>query len=104
MRVAVVGVGAVGGYFGGRLARTVGDVAFVARGETLAALQRDGLRVDSITGDFTVHPAQAYSSPPEVGVVDVVLVAVKAWQVAHLAPTLRPLLHPASVVVPLENG
>jgi len=104
MRVAVVGVGAVGGYFGGRLARTLDDVAFVARGETLAALRRGGLRVDSIAGDFVVQPARAHASPDEVGAVDAVLVAVKAWQVTELAPTLRPLLHPMTVVVPLQNG
>jgi 2-dehydropantoate 2-reductase len=104
MRVAVVGVGAVGGYFGGRLARTLENVVFLARGETLAALQHAGLRVDSIAGNFVIHPVRAYANPAEVGAVDVVLVAVKAWQVTGLAPTLRPLLHPATVVVPLQNG
>jgi len=104
MRVAVVGVGAVGGYFGGRLARSGVDVSFIARGQTLAALQHAGLRVDSIGGDFVVEPAHAHASASEAGAVDVALVAVKAWQVTELAPTLRPLLHPQTVVVPLQNG
>ena len=104
MRVAVVGAGAVGGYFGGRLARTHNNVTFIARGETVAAMRRDGLRVDSIAGDFLVKPAEAYADPAEAGAVDVVLVAVKAWQVSDLAPTLRPLLHSMTVVVPLQNG
>jgi 2-dehydropantoate 2-reductase len=104
MRVAVVGVGAVGGYFGGRLARSGVDVRFIARGETLAALQHGGLRVDSIAGDFVIDPARAFANPAELGAVDVVLVAVKAWQVDGLAPTLRSLLHPQTVVVPLQNG
>jgi 2-dehydropantoate 2-reductase len=104
MRVAVVGIGAVGGYFGGRLARAGEDVAFIARGETLAALRRRGLVVASINGDFALQPVRAYGEAREVGVVDVVLVTVKAWQVADVAPTLRPLLAAHTVVVPLQNG
>jgi len=104
MRVAVVGVGGVGGYFGGRLAQSGVEVVFVARGETLAALRGSGLRVDSIAGDFAVRPVRAAGSPAEAGPADVVLVAVKAWQVEALAPTLEPLLAPGAVVVPLENG
>jgi len=104
MRVAVVGVGGVGGYFGGRLAQSGVEVVFVARGDTLAALRGSGLRVDSIAGDFAVRPVRAAGSPAEVGPADVVLVAVKAWQVEALAPTLEPLLGPGTVVVPLENG
>ena len=104
MRVAVFGVGAVGGYFGGRLAQTGEEVVFIARGETLGALRTSGLRVDSVAGDFVVKPAKASGDPQAVGPVDIVLVAVKAWQVADVAPTLRPLIGAETAVVPLENG
>jgi 2-dehydropantoate 2-reductase len=104
MRVAVFGVGAVGGYFGGRLAQAGEDVVFIARGETLGALRTSGLRVDSVAGDFVVKPANASGDPQAVGPVDIVLVAVKAWQVADVAPALRPLIGTETAVVPLQNG
>src|SRR5436190_5306901 len=104
MKTAVFGVGGVGGLFGGRLAHSGEDVVFVASGEHLRAIRRDGLRVDSISGDFVVRPAQAADDPSEVGPVDVVLVAVKGWQVPEAAQAMRPLVGPETVVVPLLNG
>lgn len=79
MRIAIFGAGAVGGYFGGRLAEAGEDVIFIARGDHLHAMQANGLRVDSIGGDFVVHPVQATDNPAEVGEVDAVIVGVKAW-------------------------
>jgi 2-dehydropantoate 2-reductase len=104
MRIAVFGTGGVGGYFGGRLAHAGEDVVFIARGEHLRALRSDGLRVDSPDGDFTVFPAQAAEDPQEVGPVDAVILGVKAWQVGQAAEAMRPLIGPASFVVPLQNG
>jgi 2-dehydropantoate 2-reductase len=104
MRVAVFGTGGVGGYFGGRLAEAGHDVFFLARGAHLEAMRRDGLHVDSIAGDFVVRPARAFENPSEVGPVDVVLVAVKAWQVPDAGRAMAPLLGPETFVVPLENG
>lgn len=104
MRIAVVGVGGVGGYFGGRLAQAGENVVFIARGEHLRALQTQGLRVESIRGDFAVQPAQATDDPASVGVVDVVLVGVKAWQVPEVARQMQPMVGPETIVVPLENG
>lgn len=104
MRVAVFGAGAVGGYFGGRLAEAGEDVVLIARGEHLRALQRHGLRVESIAGDFSVDPVEATDDPKAVGVVDAVLVAVKAWQVPEAARAMRPLVGSDTFVVPLENG
>lgn len=104
MKIAVFGTGAVGGYFGGRLAEAGEDVVFLARGETLRALQNDGLRVTSILGNFRISPARATGDPAAVGPVDVVLVGVKAWQVAAAALLMRPLVGPSTVVVPLQNG
>jgi len=104
MRIAVFGTGGVGGYFGGRLAQAGEDVVFIARGEHLRALRTHGLRVESLKGDFIVQPAQAAEDPAEVGVVDAVLVGVKAWQVTEAADRLRPLVGPETFVVPLQNG
>jgi len=85
MRVAVFGTGGVGGYFGGRLAQAGEEVIFIARGEHLQAMERNGLHVESIQGDFTIQPAQATSDPAQVGPVDAVLLGVKAWQVSEAA-------------------
>ncbi|MFX1554477.1 MAG: 2-dehydropantoate 2-reductase [Promethearchaeota archaeon] len=104
MRIAVFGTGAVGSYFGGRLAKAGEDVVLIARGENLKALQKDGLRVDSAKGDFVVKPVQATDDPVQVGVADVVLVGVKAWQVPEAAEAVRPLVGPKTFVVPLQNG
>jgi 2-dehydropantoate 2-reductase len=104
MRVAVFGAGAVGSYFGGRLAQAGHSVAFVARGKAKEALRRAGLRVSSIAGDFEVKPAEASDTPAEIGVVDVVLVGVKAWQVGEAAAAMLPIVGPQTLVVPLLNG
>jgi 2-dehydropantoate 2-reductase len=104
LKIAVFGAGGVGGYFGGRLAEAGEHVAFVARGAHLEALRRDGLQVDSIAGDFRVRPVEAASDPTQIGPADVVLVAVKAWQVEDVARAILPLLGPTSMVVPLQNG
>jgi 2-dehydropantoate 2-reductase len=101
---AVFGTGAVGGYFGGRLAEAGHDVRFIARGRHLAAIREHGLRVSSVDGDFLVRPAQAAADPAGVGQVDVVLLGVKAWQVPEAAGAIGPLLGDRSFVVPLQNG
>lgn len=104
LRFAVFGTGAVGGYFGGRLAEAGEDVRFVARGRHLAAIREHGLRVTSMAGDFTVHPARVSDDPAELGPVDVVLLGVKAWQVPEAATALRPLVGERTFVLPLQNG
>jgi 2-dehydropantoate 2-reductase len=104
VRIAVFGSGGVGGYFGGRLAESGEDVHFIARGRHLAAIRDHGLRVSSVDGDFVVRPAQVTDTPSSLGPVDVVLVAVKAWQVLEAAEALRPLVGDRTFVVPLQNG
>src|SRR5512142_2030300 len=98
MRVAVFGTGGVGGYFGGKLAQAGEDVAFIARGAHLEAMKTEGLRVDSLKGDFRLSPLQAYGSTEEVGPVDVVILGVKTWQVPEAASTLMPLMREATFV------
>jgi 2-dehydropantoate 2-reductase len=104
MRIAVFGTGAVGGYFGGRLAQAGESVVFVARGRTLDALREDGLRVFSIAGDFEVKPAEATDQPAQAGAVDYVILGVKAWQVPEAAVAIKPLVGPQTAVLPLLNG
>lgn len=104
MRIAIYGTGGVGGYFGGRLAEAGEDVTFIARGEHLAAIQRDGLRVKSVAGDFHIAEVQATDDPATVGKVDCVILAVKAWQVAEAVNAMRPMIGPDTFVVPFENG
>ena len=103
MKIAIVGVGGVGGYFGGKLAQSgKHDVVFVARGATLDALRTRGLRVDSINGDFAVERVNATDRPTKI--VDAVVFCVKAWQIPEAARHVAPIVGPETVVVPLENG
>lgn len=104
MKIAVFGAGGVGGYYGGRLAQAGEDVSFVARGAHLQAIQTNGLRVDSIRGDFTVPNAAAFEHPSQVGTVDFVLLGVKAWQVPEAAEAIKPMLGEQTGVVFLGNG
>jgi 2-dehydropantoate 2-reductase len=104
MRIAVVGAGGVGGYFGGRLAAAGEDVTFIAINATLEALRTRGLRVESALGDFVVEHVKATDDAGSVGAVDVVLMCVKAWQVAEATRSILPLLGKDTAVVPLENG
>ena len=104
MKIAIVGAGAVGGYFGARLAMDGHDVVFIARGDTLASLRAGGLRVDSILGDIVLPAVVATDDPTTVGQVDVVLLAVKSWQVAEATQVLRPLVNADTLILPLQNG
>ncbi|MGE5443787.1 MAG: ketopantoate reductase family protein [Ignavibacteriales bacterium] len=104
MRIAVVGAGVVGGYFGGHLAHAGEDIVFVERGRTLQALREHGLQVESVDGNFIVRSAQATDNPKSVGAVDMVLLAVKGWQVLGAIETIRPLMGPDTFVVPLMDG
>lgn len=104
MRIAVVGAGGVGGYFGGKLAKAGVDTTFLVRGRTLDALRTRGLRVDSIAGDFVVDRVNATDDPASIGVVDVILMTVKAWQIPEAASRLTPMIGAETVVVPMENG
>ena len=81
MRIAIFGVGGAGGYFGAQLARAGEEVVFIARGEHLDAIRREGLRVETSEGEMVIRPFRATDDPAEVGAVDAVLVGVKSWQV-----------------------
>lgn len=106
MRIAVIGAGGVGGYFGARLAAAGEDVGFVARGAHLEAMRRDGLKVESALGNLIVKPVQAASVPAELGggPFDLVVIAVKLWSTADAIAAARPLVGPTTAVVSFQNG
>ncbi|HEY9075211.1 MAG TPA: 2-dehydropantoate 2-reductase [Anaerolineaceae bacterium] len=104
MRIAVVGAGAVGGYYGGRLAQAGEDVIFIARGENLRALRENGLRVESVRGDFTLPHVQATDDPSGIGSVDTILLCVKTWQMPAALQSIRPLVGAGTAVLTLQNG
>ncbi|MGH2555619.1 MAG: ketopantoate reductase family protein, partial [Actinomycetota bacterium] len=103
MKIAVIGVGGVGGYFGGRLAQAGEDVHFIARGEHLRALSERGLRVRSVRGDFETR-VQATDDPKEIGPSDHVLFCVKSFATQEAAKSLMPLIGPDTAVVSFQNG
>ncbi|MFT4173984.1 MAG: 2-dehydropantoate 2-reductase [Rhodocyclaceae bacterium] len=104
MRIAVVGAGGVGGFFGARLAAAGYDVTFVARGAHLAAMQAKGLRVLSQLGDMHIEKPQLVDSPTKLGTVDLVIVAVKLWDTEQLARDLAPVVARGAAVVSFQNG
>ncbi len=104
MRIAVMAAGAVGGYFGGRLAAAGHDVSFIARGAQLAAIRDNGLKIESPLGDLHLDNVRATSDPKDVGPVDVVLFAVKLWDTETAAETAKPLVGPQTRVITLQNG
>jgi 2-dehydropantoate 2-reductase len=104
MRIAVMAAGAVGGYFGARLAAAGHDVAFIARGAHLEAIRQHGLKVESQLGNLHLKSVQATSDPAEVGPVDIVLFAVKLWDSETAAALARPLVGPNTRVITLQNG
>lgn len=104
MRIAVMGTGGVGGYFGGRLAAAGEDVTFVARGAHLEAMRGGGLRIESALGDLLLQPVKATERPAEIGPVDVVLFTVKLWDTDAAARAIRPLVGPGTAVVTFQNG
>ncbi len=103
MKIVIAGAGAIGGYIGARLARAGADVVLFARGPHLEAMRNRGLRVTSAEGDFEVKP-DVSGDLATIGQADVVFLGVKAHALTSLAPTLRPLFRPDTVVVSTQNG
>ena len=104
MRIAVVGAGGVGGGFGAALAEAGADVTFIARGAHLAAMKRQGLKVQGGSGDTHLVPIRATDNPAEIGKVDIVLFCVKLWDVESAGQQIKPLIGPDTAVIPLQNG
>jgi 2-dehydropantoate 2-reductase len=109
VKIAVVGLGGVGGYFGGKIARKYAGssehrVVFVARGAHLAAIGSDGLLLKTVEGDFRVKPDLATDNLTEAGRCDLIFFSVKEYDLEATATTLIPLLHEKTVVLPVLNG
>lgn len=104
MKIAVVGAGGVGGYFGARLAASGEDVWFIARGKHLEAMRKNGLRVASDNGDLTIQPVQATDDATQIGPCDVVMIAVKLWSTQEALDQAAPLVGPDTGVVSFQNG
>lgn len=104
MRIAVIGAGGVGGYFGGRLAQAGHDVTFVARGRHLAALRERGLTIESARGNATVAAASATDDPAALAPCDIVMFCVKLWDVESAAQRIAPLVAGGGAVIPFQNG
>src|SRR5687768_13423864 len=103
MKVCIYGAGAIGGWLGVKLARTGCDVSVVARGATLSVLQEQGLRLQQ-GGEALSAPVRVSASPAELGVQDLVVVAVKAPSMSDVAAAIAPLLGPQTIVLTAMNG
>lgn len=104
MRVAVMGSGGLGGYFGALLARGGSELSFIARGAHLDAMRRDGLRIEGGPDPFHLEHVRATDDPGEVGPVDVVMVCVKLWDTETAVRQLRPMVGPDTTLVSFQNG
>ena len=104
MKIAVIGTGGVGGYFGGKLAQNGHEVYFLARDKHLEAMREHGLQVKSMDGDFCIQPVNASDNLEDFPQVDLILVCTKAEQVEKIAPELGQLLHDETLILPLQNG
>lgn len=105
MKIAVMGSGGVGGFFGGRLAHAGYDISFVARGSHMAAMREHGLTIENEPqGDIHIPRVTVTDDPATIGVADLVLIAVKLWDTEAAARAATPLVGPNTAVVSLQNG
>lgn len=104
MRIAVMGAGGVGGYFGARLAQGGSDVIFIARGSHLAAMRKDGLQVESGLGEIRLADVRVTDDPGTIGPVDLVMIGVKLWDTEAAARQIAPLARDGAAVVSFQNG
>ncbi len=104
MKIAIIGAGGVGGYFGGRLAKAGYDVTFVARGAHLEAILTNGLTVKSILGDFHIDNVKATNNIKDINKPDLIIICTKAWQIKEIRDDLKDIIHSGSILLPLQNG
>jgi 2-dehydropantoate 2-reductase len=104
MRIAVMAAGAVGGYFGARMAAAGHDVFFIARGANLAAMKSKGLTIESVHGDLHLPKPNVTDDPKSVGPVEIVLFAVKLWDTEKAAELAKPMAGPGTRLITLQNG
>jgi len=109
MKIAVLGIGGVGGYYGGKLALAYAssgehEISFIARGEHLRVIQEKGLTLITPTESFTAMPNMATDNPEEMGPLDLILICVKGYGLDDAIPLIRSTIHADSIVIPLSNG
>ena len=104
MKIGIIGVGGVGGYFGGLLAKAGLDVTFVARGEHGDTIRRHGLTVKAVTGDFIVHPKSVIDTASKLGPQDLIMICTKSYDLKSAVESLRSALRPSTIVIPFLNG
>ena len=105
MKIAMMGSGGVGGFFGGRMAQAGYDVSFVARGTHLKAMREQGLRIESeAQGDIHVPKVKAFERPEDIGPADLVILSVKLWDTEAAAHAIKPMVGPETGVLSLQNG
>jgi 2-dehydropantoate 2-reductase len=104
VKIAIMGTGGVGGYFGGRLSRAGQHVTFIARGEHLKAIRQNGLSIKSVNGDFDLTSVVATDNPAEVGHVDLILFTTKTYQTDDAARAIKPMIGKDTVIVSFQNG
>jgi 2-dehydropantoate 2-reductase len=104
VRIAVMGAGAVGGYFGARLAASSNEVGFIARGSHLTALRRNGLAIESFQGNLHIRDALFTGDSNAVGPVDLILFCVKSYDTEPVAQSLGPMMGPETIILSLQNG
>jgi len=104
MNIAIIGTGGVGGYFGAKLAQAGNKVTFVARGAHLEAMQTKGLTVKSIDGDFHLEKVNVTDDITTIEKPDLVITAVKAWQIKEVRNDINKIIYDESIVLPLQNG
>lgn len=104
MKILVYGIGGVGGYFGGRLAKSGNEVTMIARGKHLEEIKKNGLEVQSVNGDFKVKPWLATDKVSEAPEPELVILGVKSWQIQDAAKDLKSVIGKDTMVLPLQNG
>ena len=104
MKIAIIGSGGVGGYFGAKLVQAGYDVTFLARGEHLDVIQNKGLTIKSILGDFKVDHLKATDKITSISNPDLILICVKAWQIKEIRDNINRIIKNDSIILPLQNG
>ncbi|MDI6743099.1 MAG: 2-dehydropantoate 2-reductase [Smithella sp.] len=109
MRIGIIGIGGVGGYFGGKLAREYAnsdehEIVFIARGEHLKAIRQNGLQLFTAEGDYTAHPGMATDNPTKAGIFDLVFFCTKSYALENAAQAFSACIRKNTVVIPLLNG
>jgi 2-dehydropantoate 2-reductase len=104
MRIAIIGTGGLGSYYGSLLVRAGEDVIFVARGAQLDAIRSNGLTLRMKNGDDTIIPAKVTDDPGTIGLVDLVIFCVKTYDTTRVAERIRPCVHPNTIITSIQNG